>query len=124
MFLIAGSSSKREKLDFNQSVVCDNCGQYGRYNVIMEYTYLSLFFIPIFKWNKKYYVKSSCCGSIYSINKKTGDKIADGEKITLKDKDLHILKKGHSHSLKKCSDCSFETREDFQYCPKCGSKFK
>ena len=76
MFFIFGVSPKRDKLDFNQNMVCLNCKRYGRYEVILEYTCFSLFFIPIFKWGKKYYVKSSCCGCVYSISNDIGDKIS------------------------------------------------
>lgn len=37
MFFIAGASSKREELDFNQNIICNNCGQYGRYKVFMTF---------------------------------------------------------------------------------------
>ncbi len=124
MFFIAGASSKREDLDFNQTIVCNNCGQYGRYKVFVEYMYLSLFFIPILKWNKKYYVKSSCCGSIYSIAKELGDSIRRGENLTLAEKDLKVIQRGSVYSIKRCSNCGFETDDDFQYCPKCANPFK
>jgi hypothetical protein len=71
MFFIGGVSSKQVKLDFIQKMICSHCGQYGSYEVFDEYIYLSLFFIPILKWNRKYYVKSTCCGSVYSISEET-----------------------------------------------------
>lgn len=124
MFFIGGISSKQDKLDFNQTVVCSNCGKYGRYEIISEYMYFSLFFIPILKWNKKYYVKSSCCHSMYSIDKEIGDKIARGEKIDIKEKDLKLIKKGQHYSFKRCSSCGYETYDDFAYCPKCANTLK
>jgi len=123
MFFIAGMSSKQDKLDFSQTVVCSNCGKYGRYEIIMEYMYFSLFFIPILKWNKKFYIISSCCGSTYSIDKELGNRIARGENITLKEKDLQLIKSGQSYTIKKCSNCGFETHDDYRYCPKCANPF-
>ena len=54
MFFIMGITEGRKDFDFSQTVICDSCGKYGRYQVFMIYTVLSLFFIPTFKWNKRY----------------------------------------------------------------------
>ncbi|ABW17788.1 zinc ribbon domain-containing protein [Alkaliphilus oremlandii] len=124
MFFIMGISPRREELDFNQTVVCSRCGKYGRYNGIREYTALSLFFIPVLKWGKKYYVRSSCCGSVYSIEKDLGDRIVKGENITLRDVDLSLIHGGEKYHGKRCAHCNFQTHEDFTYCPKCGTPFE
>jgi rubredoxin len=121
MFFIMGIASKTDKLDFNQNVICPNCGRYGRYEAFMEYTSLSLFFIPVFKWGKKYYVKTSCCGSTYSINRELGRKIERNEDVTLEEQDLHIIRPGYDHRIKRCLNCGFETIEDYRYCPKCSA---
>ncbi len=121
MFFIIGITSKRDKLDFNQNMICSNCGRYGRYEIIMDYTCFSLFFIPILKWNKTYYVRNSCCGSIYSIKNNIGDKIARGKNINLEECHLQLVQKGRTYSVKRCTNCGFEMDNDFQYCPKCGT---
>ncbi|MEI3186501.1 MAG: hypothetical protein V8S27_00225 [Lachnospiraceae bacterium] len=50
MFFIMGISQGEKKLNFDQTIMCNHCGQYGHLEVYMIYSYLSLFFIPIFKW--------------------------------------------------------------------------
>ena len=122
MFFIFGVSSTKDKLDFNQKTICPGCGRYGRYEAFVEYTYFSLFFIPILKWNKKYYIRSSCCGSIYSISNSIGDKISRDESVDLKERDLKLIQRGHT--TKRCANCNFEMNDDFQYCPKCGAALK
>ena len=56
MFFILGITDGRKDFEFTQTMICNICGKYGRYQVFMTYTVLSLFFIPCFKWNKHYYV--------------------------------------------------------------------
>jgi hypothetical protein len=124
MFFVAGVSSKQKKLDFNQTVICPQCGKYGRYEVIMEYMNLSLFFISTLKWYRRYYVESSCCGSTYSINNDIGSRIARGEPITLTQQDLQLIYRGRNGLEKQCPACGFETQEDFKYCPRCASPLK
>ena len=64
MFFIGGITQGTKELVYNAAaMICGRCGRYGRYQVFMTYMCLSFFFIPIFKWGRKYYVKTSCCGT-------------------------------------------------------------
>lgn len=73
MFFMMGITQGRRNFDYDQVAICDYCGSYGRYQVFMTYICLSLFFIPCLKWDKQYYVQSTCCNTIYSL----GDREAD-----------------------------------------------
>lgn len=123
MFFIIGINSDEKKLDFSQMVICSRCGKYGRYEVFMHYMVLSLFFIPLFKWNKKYFVRSKCCNSVYELPKELGQRIARGEKIEISEEDLIWLRGGHKVS-RHCGRCGFATDEEFEFCPKCGEKLE
>lgn len=123
MFFIMGISSSEKKLDFIQTMLCSTCGQFGRYEVYMTYTFLSLFFIPLFKWNKRFYVRSSCCNTIYAIDNDLGLKIMHGENITLSEQDLHIINNNYSGTTqKRCNNCGYISDSEFAYCPKCGNR--
>ena len=124
MFFMMGITDGRKNLDFTQTIICNVCGRYGRYNVFMTYTVLSLFFIPCFKWNKHYYVQTSCCGTIYELNSEIGKSIARGEQVEIRPEHLtRVIQGDCSYDRKRCSRCGYETTEDFEYCPKCGSRF-
>lgn len=123
MFFIMGITQGRKDYSLNQVFICDQCGSYGRYQVFMTYMCLSLFFIPCFKWNKKYYVQSTCCQTVYSLDPAIGRQIVRGENIQIVPEHLVRVNAGYQSSAKKCHCCGFETREDFLYCPKCGNKF-
>lgn len=122
MFFIIGIETLQKKLNFVQTMICSLCGKYGRYEVTMTYTCLTLFFIPTFRWNRHYYVTSSCCNATYQISDELGEAIRKGESITLSEQDLVPLYHEASHgSIKKCSHCGYEASADFSYCPKCGT---
>ena len=90
----------------------------------MTYTVLSLFFIPCFKWNKRFYVQTSCCNTLYELDPEIGKRIAKGESLEIRPDDLTKVNiSGYSNSYKKCTNCGYETGEDFEFCPKCGIKF-
>ncbi|WP_026658991.1 zinc ribbon domain-containing protein [Butyrivibrio sp. AC2005] len=125
MFFIMGITQGRKDFDFNQLVTCTICGKYGRFNVFMTYMVLSLFFIPTFKWSKRYYVQTSCCGTVYELDPEIGKAIARGEKVEIQQ--CHLTRvmdgNGYARGYKRCRQCGYETAEDFEFCPKCGTRF-
>ena len=123
MFFMMGITDGRKDLNFTQTIICNICDRYGRYNVFMTYTVLSLFFIPCFKWNKHYYVQTSCCGTIYELDPEIGKAIARGEQAEIRPEHLSRVNRGGYSYRKHCSRCGYETSEDFEYCPKCGNRF-
>lgn len=124
MFFIMGITDGRKDFEFAQTMICNICGKYGRYQVFMTYTVLSLFFIPCFKWNKHYYVQTSCCGTLYELDPKIGKQIARGEQVEILPQHLSQMRKSGSwNQYKRCAQRGYETAEDFEFCPKCGKRF-
>lgn len=125
MFFIIGISQGKRALDYAKTVICSQCGGYGRYQVFMTYSYFSLFFIPIIKWNRRYYVQMSCCDTIYELNHEAGARLRRRESVDITEADLTLIQAGKRVSgwnRKRCENCGYETEEDFEYCPKCGGK--
>ena len=83
MFFIMGITDGRKDFDFHQMMTCGACGAYGRYQVFMTYTVLSLFFIPCIKWNRHYYVQASCCNALYELDAEIGKRIARGGDVEI-----------------------------------------
>lgn len=128
MIFIGGISQGRKILDYVRTVICGCCGRYGRYEVIMTYTYFSFFFIPLFKWNRQFYVRMTCCGAVYSLDQEVGKAILAGRDVEIRQEDLTLVQGGdgsgtYGRMKKHCSRCGYETFEDFEYCPKCGERF-
>lgn len=120
MFLIMGISQGQKKLNYDQMVVCGNCGRYGHLQVYLVYSYFSLFFIPLFKWGRQYYVKTTCCDLNVPLDAELGRNIERGE-VTVLPED--IIPDTYRYSGKKrCETCGFETEEEYQFCPKCGAR--
>lgn len=124
MIFIGRISSAVKQLEYLKTVICSVCGGYGRYQVFMTYTYFSFFFIPLFKWNRKFYVKMTCCGSVYELNRETGMKILRGQAADIGESDLSLVQRGAGNLAGEgsCPDCGCRLSEDFSYCPQCGRK--
>ena len=123
MFFIMGINRGRKDFEYNQMIICNNCGSYGRYQVFMTYMCLSLFFIPFFKWNKQYYVQSTCCNTVYALDPEIGKQIAGRKNVEILPKHLTQVQAGYRSGYKRCNNCGFETQENFEFCPKCGIRF-
>lgn len=91
MFFIMGISQGEKQLDYNKTVICDECGRYGRLEVFMTYMYFSFFFIPLFKWSRRYYVRMSCCQSVYELDPEVGRAIAEGQNVTIRQEDMVLV---------------------------------
>lgn len=122
MFLIFGISQKEKRLVFDQLIVCKCCGKYGQADAFMTYTYFMFFFIPLFKWNKRYYIRMRCCGATTEIDKELGKAIEQG---TVTEINFDKIRFAHQqeNQIKHCNYCGFTSTEaDYEYCPKCGEK--
>lgn len=122
-----GINQGMKELAYNTSLfICGRCGRYGRYQMYMTYMCLSLFFIPTLKWNRRYYVKTSCCGTVYEASADIGKRIARGEEITITEDMLTLVSAGNAvpawQPMKRCAFCGYETKEDFDFCPRCGQR--
>lgn len=130
MFFMMGITQGRTNIEHNQGViVCQHCGSYGRYQVFMTYMVLSLFFIPCFKWNKRYFVQTTCCKSIYELDPEIGRRLKRGEDVEILPEHMTLVYserpslEEYERNYHRCSNCGYETTEDFEFCPKCGLKF-
>ncbi len=119
MFFIMGISSGEKKLDYVKTIVCSNCSKFGRFEIIMTYTCLSLFFIPILKWGRRFIVKTSCCGKRYELDPIVGKMIQKGQDRDIRPEDLTEVP-GYGGFHRNCPACGYTLNADFTYCPKCG----
>lgn len=127
MFFIAGVYPKRQELDYCEPIMCDCCSKYGRYEAFMEYNVFSLFFIPLIKFSKKFYVRTTCCESIYLIiNKEKALMLEKGQgsSVFLKQEDMQLIIKGVACGDGICSNCGYHVNNEHKYCPNCGNLLK
>ena len=121
MFFFIAVLPVKKIIPYNLSGICKNCANICSYEIIMTANCLSIFFIPLFKWGKQYFVRTSCCGALYSLDKSVGDSIARGENTAITDESLTLIDENLSR-VGVCPYCGSEINEDFEYCPKCGKK--
>ena len=130
MFFIMGIDPREKQIPYNELMICSQCGKYGRYEVVMRYMCFSFFFIPLIKWNKQFYVRTNCCGTIYALDPAIGRALMKGVELEFKPEHLQKISMSAGYgqqggqSAKRCVSCGYQTNEDFLYCPKCGQLLK
>ena len=120
MFFMIGISDGRKKFEQLVSIICPYCGNLGKAVVYMTYTSLSLFFIPFFKWNKRFYVEMECCGSLFELDHEKGMEISRGKDVIITATDLTPVNNGYTE--RRCPSCGAILDRSFDFCPHCGRK--
>ncbi len=70
MFVIWGVGSRRNYTNVFIKETCDRCGNTNDINIITDYKCGTIFFIPIFKFGRKYYEVCPNCGAFKEISKR------------------------------------------------------
>lgn len=120
-------SNKEENIRNINNIVCKKCNSMSSYELIKTCNIFHIFFIPIIKWNEKYYLKSRCCDTIFQVSKDIGKKLERGENVSIEDGDLTEVYsnygwQGYNPGETLCSYCGSRVDASFKYCPNCGHK--
>ena len=121
MFFMMGITEGKKELQANCGmIICPECGSYASVRVFVTYMCLSIFFIPVFKWGKKYFAQSSCCNDFLSLAGEKGRALEKGEDVTITASDLTVLYQ--KNGTKNCRYCEYGVSSDFTSCPHCGNR--
>ncbi len=100
--------------------VCPSCGAYDRYEIDETYNYFHIFFIPVWKWNKRYFLRTRCCRRRLELDPDVGRRIAQGERIQIRSE--HIISPQDEHDVSVCQSCGSLLRPEYRFCPRCGTQ--
>ncbi|WP_195262524.1 MULTISPECIES: zinc-ribbon domain-containing protein [unclassified Clostridium] len=129
MFFIGifGIENKEKEIKIINNLTCKSCNRLSMARVIKQYEFFHFFFIPIFKWNEKYYVECESCKKIFSISKEKGKMIEKGENIDITYWDLNEVNStyGYDYNINSvCKSCGKVVDSEYKYCPYCGHEIK
>jgi len=128
MFFIGifGIQNKDKEIKYLNNISCNSCNEESGAKLIKTYSFFHFFFIPLFKWNERYYVICSNCSTVFEIPKEKGKRIENGEDVEitywdLKNTETRYYSDGYTVS-NRCSYCGNMVEPHFQFCPYCGRK--
>ncbi len=122
-FFVSGINTKSKDLGSVPNVVCPGCGAYSSMHVSVLYETLHLFFIPTFKWNRRYLVTMPCCSSVFELDREEGAAFERGEKKTIDPSRLHKVS-GSSGFTGFCPRCGAELPFGANFCSRCGASVR
>lgn len=119
-FTFFGIQDKNQYIGACTTIVCPSCGKLARYEVYKSYRYFHIFFIPVFRWNIRYFVKTSCCGCLYELNPVAGKEFEKNPGTEIRYEDLRPV--SNYLPYRHCQNCNADVPAEFNYCPYCGGK--
>lgn len=122
MFFIGifGVQSKSQILTTEVGTPCPICGAYDRYEILKAYTYFHVFFLPLWKWNTRYLLKTRCCQRLCALDATIGGKIEAGEKVEIRREQIACDPLPGESSY--CSNCGRPAHDTHRFCPHCGTE--
>ena len=111
IFGINNRSKVKKEINFK----CTGCLE-TRGEVIENYSSAEFFFIPVYKFNKKYFLRCKNCESLYWLKDECIDRILEEERASYEDIKEVIYQK------ETCPKCGREVSSKYEYCPNCGQK--
>jgi hypothetical protein len=119
MFLIFGFTNGANDIGVRKCRFFSCCGNYGvMATVTCTFQQFTLFFIPIFRFGKRYFVSCPNCGTIYEITKEEGRRIQREYAAEINPDALFIVQGANKKTCPNCK-CSIDPRS--RYCPNCGT---
>ena len=84
-----GIEDKNVHIGVKNNVVCPSCGHLTHLEMYKAYRYLHIFFIPTFRWNRRYYVKTPCCSALYELDMPVGQAFEENPDTEIRPENLH-----------------------------------
>ncbi|MCT8975400.1 zinc ribbon domain-containing protein [Clostridium sp. CX1] len=127
MFFVGvfGIEDKQKEIKTIKNLSCKNCSNSSELVLFKQYSFFHFFFIPMFKWNIRYYLICNGCNTIYEIPKEKGIRAEEGDDTAITYWDLNnvnIPYYGTYNNKHRCKSCGEEIEANFEYCPYCGKR--
>ncbi len=117
---IFGINEKEKPVTTYNNIVCPACQALTHLDIFKAYSYFHFFFIPIFRWNQRYYGKTACCSSIFKVGPVKAEQFDRGQIPDLRPENLEP--KSYDLPYKKCANCGAASETKYRFCPYCGNK--
>ncbi len=120
MFFIIGVTSGAHDLGLRRCGYFSCCSGGGAMAAV-TYTFqqFTLFFIPLFRFGKRYFVTCPNCGTVYELPKDEGRRIEKGPAAEINPERMYVVQ---GASRKTCPSCRYAVDPNSRYCPNCGAR--
>lgn len=120
MFFIIGIGNGSSELGARRCrtfACCRICGAAAM--VTCVYQQFTLFFLPLFRFGKRYFVTCPGCGAVFELSKAEGKRIERDPNAEI---DPEQMYRTGSPAGRICPSCRRPVASDAHFCPNCGTK--
>lgn len=120
MFFIIGVTSGSAKLGIRNCGYFPCCSLSGSAAMVTcVYQQFTLFFLPLFRFGKRYFISCPGCGAVYEISREEGKRVERDPGTVVDPNRIHRVA---GRSARFCPNCGSQVNPDSRYCPYCGAK--
>ncbi len=120
MFFIIGVSGGSKDLGTRRCRLFNCCGSaVTMAAVVCTFQQFTLFFIPIFRFGKRYFITCPNCGTVYEMTKEEGKRIEKDYSAEVDPSQMYAVQ-GASHKV--CPNCRNAIDPNARFCPNCGTR--
>lgn len=120
MFFIMGSNAKIQQLG-PVGAVCPGCGRSLIFSLCKSFSYVHLFFIPIFRYHVQYIATCPGCAAVYAVDPEVGKAAEKGRLTTLPSSALSLIR-GGGRNPGICPHCGGSNPPGSAFCNRCGGR--
>ena len=119
-FFLAVTSGTRE-LGRRRCRYLSCCGTYGaEVSVTCVYQQFILFFIPVFRFGKRYFATCAGCGAVFEMNREEGRRVERNPSAEIDPSAMTRVAAGSDPRF--CLRCGAPISPGDRFCPNCGGK--
>jgi hypothetical protein len=80
---------------------------------------LILFFLPLFRFGKRYFISCPNCGSVYEISRDEGRRLENDPTAEINPDRIYRMV---GRTVRYCPNCGAPVEPGSRYCPSCGKQ--
>ena len=119
MFFIVGVTSGSAEIGMRGCGWFPCCGVGGTAAVTGAFQQFTLFFLPLFRFGKRYFVSCPNCGAVYEIERDEGRRVARDPAAVIRP---DAIRRVAGRAARFCPNCGAQVDPSCRYCPSCGTK--
>lgn len=121
MFFFFAVTDDRRSLGFHQCRGFSCCHRFdGSVEVICVSRKFIFFFLPLFRFGKRYFVTCPGCGSVFEISPAEGKRLERSPGAEIDPAALRKVSQGNGERI--CPGCGARVQSDASFCPYCGRR--
>nr|WP_319488283.1 zinc ribbon domain-containing protein [uncultured Caproiciproducens sp.] len=119
MFFIIGITNGTHDLGMRRCRYFSCCSGSGAMAALTcTFQQFTLFFIPLFRFGKRYFLSCPNCGTVYEIAKEEGRRVEMDPAAEINPDKMYMIQGTYR---KTCPNCKLPVDPNCRYCPNCGA---